>query len=258
MMSIISELKNRGINVFRTDQFFKGIYNTPKGIVVTRNKSKCENGIYFLENDAGKTFPCNNQTIYVLSGTGYKQKVTTKEEAEQLVNEGKIFSFKGLDLYSEYYNFQNDKDLECCCKYGYSTKSREYIEAVMKEIGLNYYTDTSNGSMCEEGDPTVFDIDCIYNLYFNAQTEVGQLHADLWIAQTCYRTEIDDFAVIKMYFNHKPSESDLRKAFVIRKFEHHPIEVFTCWECNHMVNWLELDGDIEEKYNMAQECYCGC
>ena len=61
-----------------------------------------------------------------------------------------------------------------------------------------------------------------------------------------------------MYFDHNPSWNELKTAFTVREFESKPIEVFECWECGHMVNWLELDGDINRKYEMAKERYCGC
>lgn len=257
-MSIMEELKNRNINVIKTDRLYKGYYNTPKGIVVSNMKSKCTYGIYLLENDKGIIFPANDQIIYVLSGTEYDGKIKTKEEAERLVEEGKIFSFVSSELYAEYYDFKNNKELESCFKYGYSSRSRKYIESVMSNIGLLSYTDASNGSMREEGEPTPFEVVCTYDSFFNADTEIGKISSDLWIAQTCYRISIDDFAVIKMYFGHNPSWNELKTAFTVREFESKPIEVFECWECGHMVNWLELDGDINRKYEMAKERYCGC
>ena len=258
-MGIVSELKNRGIEVSKTDSFYRGYYTTKKGVSVSRREHECEKGIYFLETEKGKIFPCNNQVIYILSGTEYEGIVKTKEEAEELAREGKIYSLISSELYSEYYEFQADRDLESCFKYGYSYRSRTYIESVMKNIGLMQYTDASNGSGCEEGKPTKFDIVRIYSLFVNSEdTEVGKLDQKLWIAQTCHQIAIDDYAVIKMYFNHMPSESDIRTSFAIRKFERNPIEVFKCWECGHLVHWLELDGDISKKYEMAEECYCGC
>lgn len=227
-------------------------------LVVSQNKSKCEDGIYFLGNVKGRIFPCNDQKIFITSGTEYDGKIKTKEEADRLANEGKIFSFKSSELYSEYYDFQSNQNLECCFKYGYSPRSRKYIETIMSEIGLINYTDASNGSMCEDGNPTDFDVVCKYNLFMNAETKIGMLESNLWIAQTCYQIETDDFAVIKMYFNHNPSDAELRTAFTVRKFELNPIEVFTCYECGRLTNWLELQGDINQKYDMAVEKYCGC
>lgn len=256
-MRILNELKKRGIDVIQTDHLFRGLHKTEKGFVVTRVKSKADEGIYFLDDGKGKVFPCNDQTNYIVSGTEYEGKIKTIQQAKQLAEEGKIFSFKTPDLYSEYYDFKNNKDLECCFKYGYSYQSRKYIESTMEEIGLVKYTDVNNGSMNEEGEPTSFTIAETYEIFMNAVTEVGKIE-DLWIAQTCVQISIDDFAVVKMYFSHMPSETDLQTAFAIRSFECEPIEVFRCMECGHMVNWLELDGNINVKYRMAEEKYCGC
>lgn len=257
-MNIIKELNKRNINVIKTEDLYKGYYVTDKGIVITERKSKCEDGIYFLENDKGRVFPCNDQRIYITSGTEYDGKIKTIEEADRLADEGKIFSFKSSDLYSEYYNFKDNRDLECCFKYGYSGRSRAYIESVMNNIGFLYYTDAANGSMKTEGEPSSFEVICKYSVFLNAETEVGKMKSDLWIAQTCYQIGSDDFAVVKMYFNHKPSKSDIKTAFAIRRFEMKPIEVFRCCECGHLRNWLDLQGDISQKYNMAKEKYCGC
>lgn len=257
-MSIINELKNRGISIIKSDDFYKGYYNTPKGVVISMDKSKCENGIYLLTNNNGRIFPCGDHMMYVLTGTEYAGKVSTNKEAQQLAKEGKIYSFKSSDLYDEYYDFKNDKELESCFKYGYSSRSREYIESIMKEIGLIEYTEASNGSMSTDGEPTMFEILHEYDLFMNATTEVGKLEDRLWIVQTCHQIEIDDFAVIKMYFDHDPSIDNIRKAFSIRSFEIKPIEIFTCWECGHLTNWLDIDGDIDKKYEMVRERYCGC
>ena len=257
-MSIINELKSRGVSIVKSENMYKGYYNTPKGVVVSMDKSQCEDGIYFLTNDKGKVFPCDDHVIYILAGTEYVGKVSTNKEAAELAKEGKIYSFKSSDLYDEYYDFKNNKELECCFKYRYSSRSRKYIETIMKEIGLINYTDANNGSMKPEGEPTNFDVIRKYSIFLNADTEVGELENKLWIAQTCYMIDIDDFAVVKMYFNHNPSIDDIKTAFAIRKFESKPIEVFTCWECGHLTNWLEIDGDIDKKYEMARERYCGC
>ena len=261
-MSIIRELENKGINVVKSENFYKGIHKTEKGVVVSFDKHECEESIYFLnlDNHTGKVMccPCGDDIVYVTHGTEYQDKKITRKEAKILASEGKIFSFSCSELYAEYYDFDKHKELESCFKHGYSDKSRRYIEGVMRNIGLLSYTDATNGSMKEEGNPTNFDADCKYDIYINAETTVGRLEDDRWIAQTCYMVDIDDFAVIKMYFNHKPSKVELITAFTIRSFEMKPIEVFTCWECGHTVHWLELHGDINQKYEMAKERYCGC
>ena len=41
-MSIIRELENRGINVVKSENFYKGIHKTEKGVVVSFDKHECE------------------------------------------------------------------------------------------------------------------------------------------------------------------------------------------------------------------------
>jgi hypothetical protein len=254
-MGILLELKNRGIEVAKSNRLYRGYNMTPKGVVVSDRK--CENEIHFLEGSNGKIFPCNETSVYIITGTKYEGKVYTKEELQKLVEQGEIFSFKSYELYSEYYDFPNNVELECCFKYGYSSRSRKYIEKVMNNIGLISYTDATNYGGGELGEPTEFDVLITFDDFLDADIQLGKI-GNMWIAQTCYQYVIDDFAVIKMYFNRRPSSNDLKLAFAIRSFEQKPIEIFNCWECGHLTNWLDYDGDIKTKYDMAKEKYCGC
>jgi hypothetical protein len=113
----------------------------------------------------------------------------------------------------------------------------------MRGIGMISYTDDVNGSGSAEGVPSDFKEIVKYAIFGNADTCVGKIN-DEWIAQTCFMVDIDDFAVIKMYFEHLPSKDEIRTAFTVRKFDYHPIEIFRCWECGNLTHWLELDGDI--------------
>ena len=261
-MGILTELSKKGMEVIKSDRFYRGFCNTSNGIVTSIFEDKCETGIYFLRlkdsNGKDNIIPCLDSTTYIVSGTEYEGKINSINEAEQLAKEGKIYSFKNYDLYAEYYNFNNNEELECCFKYGYSSRSRKYIEAVMKNIGLINYMDTSNGLGGKDGEPSKFDMVCKYSLYANANTEIGKIQSDLWIAQTCYSISVDDFAVIKMYFSRKPSVKDVEAAFQIRRFEKEPIEIFKCWECGNTTNWLDIEGSIERKLDMIKEEYCGC
>jgi hypothetical protein len=257
-MSIISKLKNVGIEVRKTDRFYRGYVVTANGVKVSHQANTCDNGIYFLDRGDGKVFPCNDRTLFIATGTEYEGKIQSKEDAELLASEGKIYSFKSSDLYAEYYDFEHDKELEAVFRYGYSTRSRKYIEDTMKNIGLLSYTHASNGSRCEEGNPSVFETIRNAQIYINADTEIGKIGDNTWIAQTCHQIDIDDFAVMKMYFDHAPTNDDLRIAFYVEKFEMKPIEVYKCWECGRLTHWLDNDGDIRKKYDMAVDQYCGC
>ena len=252
-MSILSELKRIGIDVTKTDNFFRGLRKTEVGYTISRKPSMCEKSIYFLKRSESGVYPCNDQTLYVVFGTEYEDEISTREDAERLAAEGEIFSFKSSDLYAEYYNFAEDRDLECCFKYGYSAKSREYIESIMEEIGLIKYTQEDNQSLQYVTKDNVIKV---YDIIISAKTYVGKVE-DMWIAQTSFQV-LDDITTIRFFFNRMPSEEDIRTAFTIKKFDEDPIEVFKCYECGHLTHWLDLPGDIADKRHMAEERYCGC
>lgn len=251
-MSIMSILKEKGIDVVKTDDLFKGYYTTDKGIVVSRDKEKCDKGIYFLLNtNKMNVLPCNDTELYVLTGTKYDH-VENISKAKELAEKGKIFSFKSSDLYAEYYDFKGDEDLMCIFKYGYSAKSRKYIESTIKDIGLVRYVNCYDSVFEDKGESLEeFDIECKYNIWSDP-TEIGKV-ADLWIAQTAY-----DGGFYKMYFDHLPSEHEVKTVFTIGNYERKPVDVFTCCECGNVINWLDLRGDIIDKYSMAKDRYCGC
>lgn len=256
-MSILEELGKRGIDVTKTDSIFYGLQKTEKGYISTRDSSKCERGVYFLELSNGATIHCDDSIVYLVKGTEYEDKVKSKEDAAKLASEGKIFSFKSSDLYAEFYNFAEDRELECCFKYQYSSRSRDYIEKIMKEIGLVRYTDASNYGGGEDGVMSSFQILRIYDIFINLDIYVGKI-GDLWIAQAVNWYIVDDYAVIKMYFDHLPSEQEVKTAFDVMKFEEKPIEVFKCYECGRRVHWLDTPPEtIGEKYYLATDRYCG-
>ena len=245
-MKILRELSDKGIKVTKTEHFYRGLQTTEKGIVATRNESNSEKGIYFLEI-GGRTLPCNDQVIFITSGTEFEGKVKTKEEAEALAEAGKILSFKSSDLYAEYYNFAEDEDLECCFKYGCSARSRKYVEETMKEIGLSGFKE----------DDEYLDVETVkeYGLYINEPTKIGKLESG-WVAQTEH-WNLDNYYVTKMYFDRLPTESEIVTAFYIIKFSYDPIEVFRCQGCDRISHWLEIPGDFKAKYTSAEERYCG-
>lgn len=125
----------------------------------------------------------------------------------------------------------------------------------MQNIGLVNYTGDVNSCGGKDGEPTKFNVIDRYCLFMDADTEVGKTEDSQWIAQTICLMD-DDFAVIKMYFDHKPTARDLETAFAVRNFERRPVEVFRCWECGHLTHWLEFPGAIEMKIAAARERCC--
>lgn len=255
-LGIIKELKKRNIDVVKSDQFLRGYYTTKAGIVISNQKDKCEQGIYFLQNGQGNMFPINENPIYITTNTDYNES-TSKEDLKKAASQGEIYAFKGADLYIEYYELYNDKNMECCLKYGYSYRSRKYIESVMMDIGLIEYSISNHEKEPSERTPTNFESICKYGIFENADTYIRQIN-NQWIAQTCFSESLNGFTVVKMYFDHKPRYKEVRMAFDIREFEENPIEIFNCSKCGRLTNWLDSDGYIFDKYNMAKDKYCGC
>lgn len=253
---IIEALAKRGIAVQRSSQLFRGYNMSDKGPYLVRAGSRItpDNGIYFLENQDGRVFPCIDQVVCVLSGTEYAGKVKNLEEARQLVREGKIYGFPASDLYAEYYNFEENPELESIFKYGYSVKSRKYIEDVMKEIGFLRYTATELGA---DGVPTRLDPATSEGSVWDEDGEIGRLDNEEWLVQRCVQFEADGYATIKMYFDHKPTAKEIEKAEAIREFEGGPEEVWYVWDERTddqiPVHWLDADGDICRKVQIMRE-----
>lgn len=274
-MSVLSELKEKGMEVRESKWILGGYYETPKGIVVTKDETKATKKVNFLISQTGRLIPFSKEKAYITSGTRYDGRLKTLKEAQKLAQDGKIYSFVCSNVYEEYYGLEKNPDLKCSVLYGYSHRSRNYIEKVMKDIGLTGYTHADNDfiPVTETGVPTIFHPTDEYDLFTEASagaqeirremwntedafTVVGEVEDGVWIAQTCYQIAIDNFSIVKMYFDHKPSEQEVKTAFAVDEFERHPIEVYQCKKCNGLVNWLDADGTIEEKRQRAEERNC--
>lgn len=84
-------------------------------------------------------------------------------------------------------------------------------------------------------------------------TDIGQLNDQTWIAQTGYTYGIDGFRIIKMYFDHQPTERDLEIAFTIRAFSYDSVELYRKKGTDTWIHWLDMEGNIIEKYNKMKE-----
>jgi len=96
--------------------------------------------------------------------------------------------------------------------------------------------------------------------------EVGQLENGNWVAEFSYRCGIDDYVIVDMYFEKKPTKKDITTAKLIENIFDHLIfprwepfhMTFTCWECGSTVHWLDIPGSLEKKWECYQEKYCNC
>lgn len=243
--SIIQELEKYGKSVKESDYELRGYRKTEAGVVVCR--SNCDKRLFVLVDENGKQFPCNHKTVYITSGTEYEGKIKSIEEVELLAKEGKIFSFDSYDLYAEYYDFANDRELENCVFNNYSLRSKEYLGSVMKEIGLLKYSVECNGNILldEDNSKTV-------NIHSNS-LRVGKIE-DEWVAESG-EGGLSDYDIIRFSFDHEPTDHEIEVAATIHEFTLHPYEVVYSPEQKKEINWLDIPGDLIEKYNKSKKYY---
>lgn len=95
--------------------------------------------------------------------------------------------------------------------------------------------------------------------------DVGLDDQGRWVAQYCYRTDIDDYNITSLFFTKKPSIRDIKTADLLDRIEHYfairgyDQVYFTCWECGVKSHWLDIVASrLEERWNFFKERYCGC
>ena len=85
-----------------------------------------------------------------------------------------------------------------------------------------------------------------------------------FVVQYTVVTAIDDYEVVKLYFDRKPSRHDVRIVEMVLdlqiEFKFGNLEEeFVCWECGRKTHWLDIRADsLEQKIEFLRERYCGC
>lgn len=101
-------------------------------------------------------------------------------------------------------------------------------------------------------------------VYINtSDIKIGKNEGGMWVAQFSQRVGIDDYNITRMYFLNKPDASMIRMADLISNIENYfavnsDKVYFDCWECGCRSHWLDIDGDLKEKWDNFCEQYCGC
>lgn len=207
------------------------LYSRLKGSSMKNTISKTEKVIYFL---------CGNSA-------------SSQEEAEKLVQDGKGYKVTGAEIYREFYNW-NDNEY-CLQIYGYDLRTKNYFDAIRKGIGFvredhGWEEDKLKNSF-------------IVNVWPNSsKVEIGKTKEGLWCSQFCV-SMLDDYDIIKYYFNKKPTINDIKTAKLIADIEFFFWSrwlkpEFTCWECGIKHHWLDIPGPLPKKYENLKEKYCGC
>lgn len=91
------------------------------------------------------------------------------------------------------------------------------------------------------------------------QTDKGKRYC----AELDYRTDIDDYCIETHIFTSFPSRNTVITIRDVNNlefdFKHRRLQPeFTCWECNRMTHWLDVEGGFESKKTHLEERYCGC
>lgn len=170
----------------------------------------------------------------------------------------------GLDFYRAYYDLTDDDF--CKLENGYSLHTKQYLDDQRAKIGLSRYTVASNDSGDDAGKlETIPMVEFPLPVYLNADTRIGTLPDNTTVVETSYWYTVDDFAVIKIYFDHDPTTAEVLDAFAIkdaedyfRRAQEDDAEYFVCRTCEHRVQWTEVPGNVREKIDKLKARWCGC
>lgn len=212
------------------------------------------------------TLPQSQDIIHFLCGEHHPQD---EETQKKMIENREILAVESVEIYKDYYNL--DEAAICRMLHYCSLRTWKYLQSTMQGIGLEKHTSAVDGSRGEEGKLLLSSTDNEYSIFANAETRIGKVNGK-WLVETCHQYSIDDFAIIKMWFSHKPTYSEIKTAFAIRSVEeklmnaswqphseNEDIEEFTCWECGRKIHWLDSSATgIQEKLNFWNEKYCGC
>ena len=184
-------------------------------------------------------------------------KRTTKSEIEELISHGKIIRMPFKKIWTDYVGVSEEKYLEYI--YGSDKRTREYLQKILSNIG---FISKKNG-YDEENFEILKQYEIWLNLTGSEYVDVGKLENGKYVAQYSFRTDIDDYNITKLYFNHLPAENDIRTVELVHDIEnyfyqHRGSYEFTCWECGNSVHWLDTSGDLKTKFNNLTNKYCGC
>lgn len=145
-------------------------------------------------------------------------------------------------------------------RYEPDKRTKKYLDSVKNNIG---YIKT-------EADYNEIKINVVDKHFIwigvtgDGYVSVGQDDNNNWIAQYSIRTAIDDYTIVKHYFNKKPSVKDILMTERLKDINWYfnyngwDKNTFICWECGIRHHWLDCPGDLMEKWENFKERYCGC
>lgn len=197
-----------------------------------------DNGIITIERNKKSNVPVRVKPVYLTMGSSNPEEYV-KISPKELY---RMFNPEFLKTH-----FMDDRTEK------YINKCKENIGFVSSDCG---WEEGFNG----EPD---FKLKIWLNATGSGYTDVKKVENE-WIAQTCFRIDIDDYCIEIFRFNKKPTEKMILTAQLIDEIEntltHKPLlAVFDCWECGRETHWLDINADsLENKWEGLKENYCGC
>jgi len=174
---------------------------------------------------------------------------------EKLIEENRILKMNGWEFFKLYYTEE-----EMLYRiYGYDKRTHEYLNAIKKKRGI---LDYQVGYVEEKFEP-IRRLGPYRGLTGDGYISVGKI-GDRYVAQYSERCGIDDYCIVRIYFDHLPSKSDIDMAELIDDIElYFKLEPgrykFVCWECGCERHWLDIRAqNLRERFEMLKERYCGC
>jgi len=145
-------------------------------------------------------------------------------------------------------------------------RSRNYLDAVVRNLGvLGTNADLNSGDMFGYKG-LEFEKEFQLQVWMNAsEVDCGRDKDGNWVAEYCVQTDIDDFCITSIVFNHKPTKKDIliykavediKFLFSCRGKE----PEFTCWECGRKSHWLDIKccDSLVDRLVYFKDSYCGC
>lgn len=157
------------------------------------------------------------------------------------------------EVYQDYYDL--NEEAMSVLLYNYSLRSKEYLDAERKRIGL---------SSVKEGPPEAFFVLNEFNVGMGiGMMETGRYADGRFVAQSGSESLYEDADVLRIHFDHLPTQQDVEDALIVRKMERdfklgRHRETFTCGDCLQKRHWLDIPGSIQEKLALRMMRKCGC
>jgi hypothetical protein len=200
--------------------------------------------------------PGDKRTLYFIFP---ENKPQNEEEADILVGEGKAIKSTAKELFFTFYDFTEEEWLLKTA--GYDMRTHKYLEACQRNIGFLNRKDGWDGEKFD----TTRQYEIWANLTGSGKVDCGQLKDGRCVAEYCFRTDIDDYNITDLYFNHMPSRREIKTAHLLNEIEMYFLfnpesYQFTCWECGREAHWLDNTSakTLEEKFDAMKDQYCGC